>query len=112
MQNPQQELYSILSSLGCACSQGYQSIFNEVPAITFVVGKNVPRYNLDKTVIAYEIEATIDIWADESTTLSYIADKVESVMRDNDYLLSHSTDVLAPEECLCHYQMRFDAIKP
>ena len=96
MYNPKQELYSILSSLGCACSQGYQSIFNEVPAITFVVGKNVPRYN----------------WADESTTLSYIADKVESVMRDNDYLLSHSTDVLAPEECLCHYQMRFDAIKP
>lgn len=111
MYNPKKEIYQILSSLGYACSQGNQATFKEVPAITFTIGSNQPRYDLSKAVTASDIEVVVDVWANESVTTSRIASEAEAAMREHDYLLSFSSDIPAPEGCLHHYQMRFGGIK-
>lgn len=112
MYNPKKEVYAILSSLGYACSQGYQANFKKVPAITFTIGSNRPKYSLGKEIVASEVEVVVDIWANESATLSRIASEAEAAMREHDYLQTFSTDVPAPAGCLYHYQMRFGGIKP
>ena len=109
--NPKPEIYAKLRTLGYNCIQGSQETFKSVPAITFSIADKSARYELDKTPSAYDIEATVDVWANDSVTTSRIAEEVETAMRDIDYLLTFSSDVASPEGCLTHTTMRFSAVK-
>ena len=111
MYNPKTEIYNALKDLGYACKQGNQDTFNSVPAITFTIGENVPQYTLNKEVSASNIQAIVDIWADDSITASRIAGEAELAMRNIDYLLTYSADIPFPAGSLFHIQMRYDAIK-
>lgn len=109
--NPKTEVYSTLSSLGYACTQGSQDVFNEVPAITFSVTGNEPIYDLGKHIDGSNVEITVDIWANDSVTASSIAKEAEVAMRNIDYLLTYLADVPSPQGALYHINMRFDGIK-
>lgn len=111
MYNPKTEVYNALKALGYACSQGNQAVFNKVPAITFTVSDNTPRYDLDSDVSASDITVTVDVWGDDSVTVSRIASEAEAAMRKINYLLTNSLDAPAPEGCLHHYQLRFSGVK-
>ena len=111
--NPKPEIFAKLNSLGYSCKQGFQETFlkTEVPAITFTIGDKSARSELDGTPSAYDIEAIVDIWANDSVTASRIAGEVEAAMLDIEYLLTYSADVAAPEGCLNHMNLRFSAVK-
>ena len=111
--NPKPEVYNTLKSLGYTCIQGDQATFKteQIPAITFSVGSKSARYELDKTPSAYDVEIIVDVWANESTTASRIADEAEEAMREKDYLLTFSSDIPSPEGCLYHTNLRFAAVK-
>lgn len=109
--NPKTEVYSALSELGYACTQGSQAVFNDVPAITFSVTGNEPVYSLGKHIDGSRIEITVDIWANDSVTASNVAKEAELAMRNIDYLLTYFADVPSPQGALYHINMRFDGIK-
>lgn len=109
--NPKPEIYATLHALGYTCLQGSQETFKSVPAITFSIADKSARYELDGQPSAYDVDVTVDIWANDSVTTSRIAGEVETAMRDIDYLLTFSSDVAAPEGCLTHTTMRFSAVK-
>ncbi len=111
MYQPKSDVYKKLSSLGYSCTQGSQAVLNETPAITFRIGDNTPRYDLDKEITAQDIEVIVDVFADDSVTLSRITSEVEAAMREIDYLLTFSTDVPSPEGALFHANCRFRAVK-
>jgi hypothetical protein len=111
MFNPKPEIYAKLSSLGYACVQGAQETFTETPAITFRLGDNSPRYTLDNQIAAQDVEVIVDVFADDSVTLSRIVGEVESAMREIFYRLSYQTDVPSPKGALYHANCRFAAIK-
>lgn len=111
MYNPKTEVYNKLKALGYTCIQGNQATFTQVPAITFNVADNVPRYGIDKEISSSEVEIIVDIWTNDSVTGSSVAQQVEAAMREIDYLLTYSADIPYPEGSLYHIQMRFGAIK-
>lgn len=111
LNKPKAEVYAKLNSLGYACSQNSQAIFNDVPAITFYVGDNSPSYTLDNEIGVSNVQMIVDVWADDSVTASSVVEEVESAMREIGYLLSYSADVPTPEGALYHVNLRFDAIK-
>lgn len=111
MYNVKPEIYEKLKSLGYSCSQGSQSVFNKTPAITFRIGNNTPRYVLGNKISVQDVEVIVDIYADDSVTLSRIASEVEAAMREIDYRLTYSADVPSPQGALYHANCRFAAIK-
>ena len=111
MFSPKSEIFSKLKSLGYACSQGSQAVFNETPAITFRIGDNSPRYTLENEISVQDVEAIVDIFADESVIASGILTEVEKAMREIGYRLTYSADVPSPEGALHHTNCRFAAIK-
>ena len=109
--NPKKEVYTALKALGYSCIQGSQAVFNNVPAITFNIGDNVPTYDLEKDIAKFDVEMNVDVWADDSVTASRVAKEVEMAMRGIDYLLTYLADIPSPEGALYHIAMRYDAIK-
>ena len=116
MFNPKPEVFKALKKLGYYCSQGRQAVFekNNLPAITFTVGNNVPNYCIDKEVASSDVEIVVDVWANESAIASRIAGEAEAAMREIDYLQTYCADIppdLETEGSLYHIQLRFDAVK-
>lgn len=109
---PKTQIYNALKELGYYCHQGSQAVFsdNEVPAITFRIDNNSVNLDLDKDIRSQDIQAVVDIWADDSLTASEILSKVEEAMRGIDYQMTYSADVPSPEGCLFHIQCRFSTV--
>ena len=111
MLEPKEEIFKALDALGYYCAQGYESVFSEVPAITFTIAENAPRYTLDKEITASNVVTTVDLWANDNETLSRMAREAETAMRGINYLCTWSSDVPRPESTLYHYQLRFGGVK-
>lgn len=113
MFNPKTEIFQALSaiSLDYTVMQGTQAEFNSTPAITYWIGDNSPEYDLSKAIAKQDIEVVVDVFADDSITVSRIVGEVEAAMREIDYLLTTSTDVPNPEGALYHANLRFSAVK-
>jgi len=112
MYNPKTEVYEALKSLGYATSQGYQAIFNEVPAITFSVDSNSVDLDLGNEIASQSVFVRVDIYANDSVTTSRILGEVEAKMRSIFYRLSSATDVpRATEDALYHISCNFSATK-
>lgn len=90
---PKEEIFKILSELGCAVSQTKPPIFNELPYITFTVTGNDINTFLDNTIAYQDITVQVDIWADDSPSASNLLSKVEEKMRNNFYNMIYSSDV-------------------
>lgn len=112
MFNPKTEVYDILKSLGCDCSQSGQNIFNKFPAITYRIDNNSVNLDLDNEITHQEILVTVDIWAEQSIQVSEILAQVEAKMRQKFYRLSGSMDVPNPDNSIHHTVCRFQATKP
>lgn len=113
MFTPKSEIYAKLNTLGYYCHQGAQAVFadNEVPAITFRIDNNSVNLDLDNEIASQDVEAVVDIWADDSVTASSILSSVEGAMREIGYRMTYSADVPSPEGCLFHINCRFITIK-
>jgi hypothetical protein len=110
MFNPKPEIYQTLNALGYYCRQGAQATFadSQVPAITFrIEDNNVEQIDHDLEIARQSITVTVDIFADDSVATSRILNEVEEAMRGIHYRMSHSSDIPAPAEALCHTNARF-----
>lgn len=87
------EINTLLSNLGHEVVQGSQTVFNDLPTITFNIGNNRPQLDLDGNILSQEVEVLIDIWADTSTAASSILVEVEEAMREAGYKLNYAADV-------------------
>ena len=90
---PKSDIFNSLKELNYYVSQTQPPTFNELPAIIFSVGKNVPEYDLDNNIVSQDLEISIDIWAEDSVTASTVLSQVEEIMRKNYYNMSFSNDV-------------------
>lgn len=90
---PKSDIYNSLRALNYFVSQTQPTTFEELPAIIFNVGNNSVDVDLDNTIISQDIEVTIDIWAEDSVTASNVLSQVEEIMRNNNYIMSFSSDV-------------------
>lgn len=90
---PKEEIFKILSELGCAVSQTKPPVFNELPYITFTVTGNDINTFLDNSIAYQDITVQVDIWADDSPSASNLLSKVEEKMRNNFYNMIYSSDV-------------------
>lgn len=112
MYQPKEELYQTLKALGYYCRQGAQATFGdgELPAITFRIENNSVNLLLDNEISHQDITATVDIWADDSKTASFIHTRVEKALRNIGYQMSYSADVPAPTGALFHINCRFEKL--
>lgn len=90
---PKEEIFKILSELGCAVSQTKPPVFNELPYITFNVTGNDINTFLDNSIAYQDITVQVDIWADDSPSASNLLSQVEEKMRNNFYSMIYSSDV-------------------
>ena len=100
-------VYNALSSLtGVTVQKANTAIGQNLPVLAYRVSQNAPRYDFDKTIGLQDVEITIDIFAAGST--STILASAEAKMREIDYFLTYTADLLDPEG-LEHTNARFTA---
>lgn len=90
---PKSDIYNSLKKLNYFVSQTQPPVFNELPAIIFIVGNNSINVDLDNEIVSQDLEIQIDIWAEDSVTASTVLFQVEEIMRQNLYKMSFSNDV-------------------
>lgn len=66
--------------------------------------------DLSKNILYQDITFTIDIWGDTSSQCSDVLDKMESLLRDNNYKLTYSADVPNTDKNVRHIANRFTLI--
>lgn len=106
---PKSDVYNSLKTLNYYVSQTQPPTFTDLPAIIFRVGDNSVNVDLDNTIISQDIEIIVDIWAEDSVTASQVLSQVEEVMRQNNYIMSYSSDVPNTGN-LFHINNRFTTI--
>lgn len=106
---PKTDIYTSLKTLDYYVSQAQPDTFNNLPAIIFKVGNNGVNVDLDKTIISQDIEIIIDIWAEDSVSASTVLSQVEELMRNNNYIMSFSSDIPNSGN-LYHINCRFTTI--
>lgn len=110
MFQPKEQLQRTLKELGYPVQQSSQKAVIGSPAITFRIDDNTPRYNLNNEIVAQDILATVDLWADDSPTTSRMLGEVEAKMRSIGYQLTYSADVPSPAGTLFHTVARFELL--
>lgn len=98
--------YALLDTLPYEIVQGSQTIFTQLPKITYTVASNTPRLNLDGKILAQDVEVKLDIWAETSTQASTMLQNVEQLLRNNGHRLTFNADVPNPED-IVHISTRF-----
>lgn len=102
---------SALSQItGASVSQGDQTVFNDLPAVTFIVLNNVPQYDLGDTILKQDAIVKVDIWGETSTQASATLVAAEAAMRSAGYHLSYTQDVPNQTENLFHITTRFTSV--
>ena len=104
---PKTDIFNILSTLNYTVSQASQTVFNELPVITFEVLDNNVSLFLDNSISYQNVTIKIDIWAEDSVTASTILSEVEAIMRQNHYKMTFSGDVPNIDNSLYHISTRF-----
>lgn len=95
---------------GVSVSQGDQTVFNELPAVTFIVLNNVPEYDLDDQILKQDAIIKVDIWGETSTQASETLAAAEATLRSAGYHLSYTQDVPNGTENLFHITTRFNSV--
>ncbi len=90
---PKKDIKETLDTLEVPVFQENQTVFNELPAITFKVTNNDVDLFLDNTISHQNIEVQIDIWAESSVEASSLLSRVEEKMRNDLYHMNYSADV-------------------
>jgi hypothetical protein len=111
MFKPKKEVYDKLRELPYTVIQGSQAVFNDLPAITFLVQNNAVNLDLSNEIASQDVIIGVDIWADKSETASSILVEVEAKMREIFYQLSSSLDVPNVDASIHHIACSFRAIK-
>lgn len=104
---PKEDIYKLLSKLPCKVCQTTQSIFNELPTVTFEVLENGASLFLDNEISYQNITIQIDIWGNDSTENSNLLVQIEEIMRNAGYRLEFSSDVPNVNNDIMHIVTRF-----
>lgn len=118
---PKESLFNLLNTLkksdtnptgidGLKVYQTFPDVFESLPTITFSVNNNMVEQDLSKNILYQDITFTIDIWGDTSSQCSDVLDKMESLLRDNNYKLTYSADVPNTDKNVRHIANRFTLI--
>jgi hypothetical protein len=75
--------------------QGRPEVIETFPTITFRF-TGTPDYNLDKTIAKNNIQLVVDIWTKTPSEGELILDSLETKLKELDYLLAFSPDILDP----------------
>lgn len=101
-------IYSTLSALsGVTVSQGDQTVFNDLPAVTFNISNNTNNLGLDNTILSQSAEIKVDVWGNTSTSASSTLVQVEGALRAIGYNLAYTQDVPNPDTEIFHITTRF-----
>ena len=100
-------VYAALNTLtGVTVQKSSTPIGLNLPVLSYRVSQNAINPTFDKNIGLQDIEITIDIYAEGST--STILANAEEVMRGIDYFLTYTADIPDPEG-LEHTNARFTA---
>lgn len=72
-------------------------VIAEFPTVTFYLIVNSPDYDLDKEIGRQNVTVVIDIWTETSSEGAAILAALEEKMKEINYLLSDSPDILDPD---------------
>jgi len=99
-------VYDALKTLNADVSQASSNIFNDLPAVTYMITNNIPNYDFDKDINLQDLEVTIDIYANSSTDATNLLKAAELNLRSIDLFLNFVTD-LPNTDGLYHTNARF-----
>lgn len=107
MTNYRTTIYNKLSEITTATVyQSRPEVIENLPAVTFDIQSNVPKYNLDSEIAIQDVTVKIDIWADSSGEAETLLGSVETKMRALKYRLTSNFDVPDPDG-ICHLATQF-----
>lgn len=110
MYNPKTEVYNLLSTLGYNVTQSSSNEFVEFPAVTYTISNDAADViDMDNNMLSQDVDVTIDIWTITSSEGSSILSSIEELLRENNYILTWSSDVPNPHD-VYHTQARFKKI--
>lgn len=111
MFQPKAEIFAKLSELDAKVLQGSQTVFNEIPAITFLIQNNSVNLTLDNKIAAQNIAVSVDIWANDSVSASELLSAAEAKFREIGYRLTNSLDIPNPDASLFHVNATFEGLR-
>jgi len=109
MNEPKEEIYTILSDLGYTVYQRRPEVNSSMPCITFYIADNRILPTLDKDIAYQQIVAMIDIWSNTSAESGEILLAIESAMRGNNYIMDFCADIEDPDG-YSHISTRFNLV--
>ena len=105
---PKADVFRALSVLPYTIIQTNQSVFSDLPAVTFHVGDNRPRLTLENEIAYQDIIVHVDIWAEDSLTASRMVSEIETIMRTELYYqIEFCADIPNPDSSVFHISTRF-----
>jgi hypothetical protein len=113
MDDPKAQIYDLLKEVTLEgveifVSQDRPEVIAQLPAITFSISANVPKYDLSAEIAKQDIEVIVDIWTGEDGQNIEIMQQVEELMRGIKYLCTFNQDVSEPEPTdYAHRNLRF-----
>lgn len=108
MKNPRLEIKSLLETLGYPVYKSTQTVFNKLPSLTYYIADSHVELTLDKQIAYQYTDVWISIWSEDGIEASSILDKLEKLLRENNYKLTFSADVPNTDKGLVHVSTRFN----
>ena len=108
MINPRLEIKSLLDTLGYPVYKSTQTVFNTLPALTYYIADSHVELTLDRQIASQFTDVWISIWSEDGLEASSILDRLEELLRANNYTLTFSADVPNTDAGLVHISTRFN----
>ena len=99
-------VYNAIKTLNATVSLESNNVFNELPAVTYMITNNVPNYDFNKEINLQDVEVTLDIYANSSTVASSLLSAAELNLRGIDLFLNYTAD-LPNTDGIYHINARF-----
>ena len=111
MYQPKEEIYQALRNMPARVAQSAQSVFSELPTVTFSLSNNRTNLDLDNNISSQEIDVTVDVWTETSSEGSSLLSEAENIMRGLGYRLTSTVDVPNPDGALQHLSCHFETVR-
>lgn len=108
---PQKLIYETLCLINAKIIRGSQSVFSDLPTITFSISNNRTELNLDNEIARQDIDIQIDIWTETTSEGSKLLEEVEDKLRNIGYSLTSSMDVPNLDSALQHISCHFETVR-